>query len=240
MRKKFEELTREEMLSLTDKDKEFYISYALADRGIVRPVHPGAQPEIPTFPAPTEVVYECRGLIVTDKEEAEMILNLKTVHTTDYKSDYSKKYVKPVKAADYNVSIQKSTYYKKEVIEKYDDEIKKANKLQSQYSNDLKAYDKAMAQIREETQFIQNMLDAVYDEFYFVERAGARYVELLELAENNVNIAINFFKKAFPKEETDDKLNSFFEENSTYAIKALTYVKFCELCGAVMPDEEAK
>lgn len=229
MRKKFDDLTREDILGLSDEDIKYYTDYKLAEEGIILPPHPGERPEKGDFPEPTEKVYECRGVIVTSLEEAKLLATLETVVETNYDDDYNYKYVQP--ASNYRSGIETNMYYKRDVLKLFKEDLKKNKKEIAAYDADLRDYNKAIEGSEAITSYITDIISSVYREKDFIESAQKRYTELLELAQDNKEIAFNFFAKAFPEDRTTEKLGDFFRDNDTYTIKAMNYQDFLDAVG---------
>lgn len=238
MKTKFEDLTRDQILSLTDDDIRYYTDYRLAENGVVLPPHPGDAPEQKDFPEPTELAFECRGILVADIEEAKLIATLESVVETNYDGDYNYKYL--IDDRGYHSGIEKKKFYKKEELAKFKGDLKEYNKEKSNYNSDLSAYNKAVKESESITAFITDICYKVSVEDRYINSAKARYEELLELAQGSEQIAYNFFIKAYPVETTSQKLEDFYTENSTTGTAVLSYEEFAKRCGVELPEEDMK
>lgn len=240
MRTRFESLTREEILELTETDVEYYKRYALAENGVVLPPEAGEEPVKPEIPAPTIVVYECRGILTTDPEEAKAIATLTSVCYEDYDCDIGSEYKYYLSEPRYGGSdtgIKKRILHDKKELDRISVEFKKYKKLNSQWSEDNGAYNTAVKESNETIRYVEEIIDSVKRESGYISRAKDKYCELLELADNNEQIAYNFFVKAYPKEETKNKLGEYFGEDSTYKIKTLSYEGFIVQIGIELQED---
>lgn len=234
MRTKFDDLTREQVVNLSEEDISYYKEYAMAENGMVLPPHPGEKPENVKLPEPTEIAYTCRGIVVTDMEEAKILATLSSVVYEHYDYDYgsNNKWLQEKEMYGNDSSgIKKEKYYKKEDIARYRDEIKKVKKLQSDWSEDMDRYNEASKGIEVIVEHITYILQSVSTENWFIEQAKNKYSSLRELTEENDQISYNFFLKAFPIESTEEKLNGFYAVHETSAIQPLNYDQFLDRVG---------
>lgn len=238
MKTRFEDLTRDQILTLTEEDIKYYTQYRLAQEGVVLPPYPGDKPEAIEFPDPTEVVYECRGILLTDIKEAQAIATLESVvyEDYDYNIDSNKKYVTDeVRYGNENTGVKKKVLYKKSVVDGHRDSLKRNKQERDAWDSDNSAYTKAIKESDSISSFIGDICYQVATENSFIQRATDQYDSLLALAEGNEQIAYNFFVKAFPIESTVQKLEDFYCENDTDGISVLTYEEFVKLCGIKVP-----
>lgn len=238
MKTRFEDLTRDQILSLTDEDIKYYTQYRLAQEGIVLPPYPGEKPEEIHFPDPTEVVYECRGILLTDIKEAQTLATLESVvyEDCDYNVDSSKKYItNEQRYGSTNTGVKKRMLYKRSVIEAQKSDLKRNKAEIDAWDSDNSDYNKAVKESESITSFISDICYQVATEDNFINRAISQYENLLTLAENNKQIAYNFFVKAFPVESTSDKLADFYSENDIDGISVLSYEEFAKRCGVEIP-----
>lgn len=240
MRKRFNQLTRDELLKLSPEDIEFYERYELADKGVMLPPSPGEEPVIPVFPSPTIKVYKCRGILTENAEEAKLISKLTSVCYEDY--DYnvgsSYRYKKEKESNSHEqASIEEKLIYEKKELNKFSGELKKAKKIHSDWKSDYSEYNGAVKSSREITNCISNTIYAVEREASYLEAAKSKYQEFLELAGNDQTIALNFFSKAYAQEDTEYKLAEFFDGEDLY-IDAKTYEEFLDTVGVKRGKQE--
>jgi hypothetical protein len=200
--KMINDLTHEELIRLTEQDLQHYIDLEIANDGIKFI----QRPELRT---PTEVplladdlYYEVAGVFYKTQEDAQIASGLQTYHTSyDYNIGYN---YKSVESNEVNV-ITPYRFFKKEALAKVkktlidNEEIKVTNKELEE------AYKKFEGKIEGCKDKVYSLYSAACTKEREINNAIAAFNRYLELAENNVDIALNFFNKAYIDENISIK-----------------------------------
>lgn len=202
---RIEDMTHEEIVALTDEEIDNMIKYYCAEKGIKFLPVP-VKPEIVKID--NDVMFEWNGLITADKELLEKFRKLFEDNRYEFVSDsyfsdigYDYKYASPIEKYDYDRLIEIATrkFYSKEKLEQYRKELAK-------YKSDNVEYERLIKEYKENEQTKNDHIGWIIEKINIhkqMERNLKTYIELIEnqycdLAENNAQIAFNFFKKAYP------------------------------------------
>lgn len=220
--KEFSKLTNEEVYNLTPSDIDLYKKLALAQEGVKFPVEP-KKPETEKV-EPDVMVYtidgiseKWGGLCFEDIEDArDFALFLKKAKGICYQRndgsfDYSTKYLQTGLPLDWHakepsLNISSETIFSKEKFQSEKNRIKGFNKAMESYNQALEIYKKALDEANEVTNFIDEKVEAVVEDFNRKIRLTRLFVyDYLPVAENNESIAMNFLEKAYNVSEDDKK-----------------------------------
>ena len=220
--KEFSKLTNEEVYNLTPSDIDLYKKLALAQEGVKFPVEP-KKPETEKV-EPDVMVYtidgiseKWGGLCFEGIEDArDFVLFLKKAKGICYQRndgsfDHSTKYLQTGLPLDWHgkepsLNISSETIFSKEKFESEKSRIKGFNKAMESYNQALEKYKKALAEANEVTNFIDEKVEAVVEDFNRKIRLTRLFVyDYLPVAENNESIAMNFLEKAYNVSEDDKK-----------------------------------
>jgi hypothetical protein len=220
--KDFSKLTNEEVYNLTPEEISLYKKLALAQEGVKFPVEP-KKPETEKV-EPDVMVYTIDG--ISDKwgglcfesfEDArDFALFLKKAKGICYQRndgsyDYSTKYIQKGLPLDWHgkepsLNISSETIFSKEKFENAKNRIKEYNKAMESYNKEHEKYKKSLAEANEFTNFIDEKVEAVVEDFNRKKRLTLLFVyDYLPVAENNESIAMNFLEKAYNVSEDDKK-----------------------------------
>lgn len=196
--KKITEMSREEILALTDEDIKRLCDYECALHGIPLVEKP-AKPETKTFEKDTEIYEISRGyhtmFEVRTAEQAAKILK--------YFMDEGIEFV----TTEGNPSVIKFLNNKEIKVEanpamsqgKYD-EIKEEKVIydtaKEKYDQELADYKKIMEQRENACQYIHGTINSTWDDKYTEDRLTIKFKQYLELAEGDKTIAVKFLKDA--------------------------------------------
>lgn len=233
--KDFLKLTNEEVYNLTPADVSLYKKLALAQAGVKFPVKP-KKPETEKV-EPDVMVYTIDG--ISDKwgglcfegiEDArDFALFLKKAKGICYQRndgsyDYSTKYLQKGLPLDWHskepsLNISSETIFSKEKFENAKNRIKEYNKAMESYNKELEKYKKSLAEANEVTNFIDEKVEAVVEDFNRKIRLTRLFVyDYLPVAENNESIAMNFLEKAYSV--SDDDKNYILEHKDDKTIRS--------------------
>ncbi len=220
--KEFSKLTNEEVYNLTPSDIDLYKKLALAQEGVKFPVEP-KKPETEKV-EPDVMVYtidgiseKWGGLCFESIEDArDFALFLKKAKGICYQRndgsfDYSTKYLQTGLPLDWHgkepsLNISSETIFSKDKFESEKNRIKGFNKAMESYNQALEKYKKALAEANKVTNFIDEKVEAVVEDFNRKIRLTRLFVyDYLPVAENNESIAMNFIEKAYNVSEDDKK-----------------------------------
>jgi len=208
--KKITELTDKEVLALTTEELDLMVKFRMAEEGIKILTAP-KEPEYLPLPQPTEVGYVVDGFTHKFKDKAladklsEVILaiGVDSMYTESYQgSNYSIKYIKPIESYYASAgTVKKEMYYTKEVIHEMSEIKTKNEKLKDDFQYDLDEYNNEYErgkEVREEVYGKYNEVTRKYEEMEAMKR---KFSEYLLLADHNVEIALNFLKRAYTIDE---------------------------------------
>lgn len=220
--KEFSKLTNEEIYNLTSSDIDLYKKLALAQDGVKFPVEP-KKPENEKV-EPDMTVYTIDG--ISDKwgglcfegiEDArDFVVLLKKAKGICYKTNdgsfsYSINYLQRGLPLDWqgkkpSLNISSELIFSKEKFESEKNRIKGFNKAMESYNQELEKYKKALAEANEVTNFIDEKVEEVVEDFNRKSRLTRLFVyDYLPVAENNESIAMKFLEKAYNVSEDDKK-----------------------------------
>lgn len=197
--KRLSEHSREELANLTDEQYDMLVDLECMHEGAPLSIEKPRYKEVPTVPEPDVEVYEVCGFVLTDKAEAdklvEVINTLQSCVEIDYNyrisSDYryiSEKKVKPAKEIrtrevytrdEYN-AIQ-STLENIKTIKEYNDELREDYEERCEQRNNV-IHD------------ISEAIRTAVDELEELRAATEVYKKYLDLSNGNEEVAQNFFK----------------------------------------------
>ena len=220
--KDFSKLTNEEVYNLTSSEISLYKKLALAQEGVKFPVEP--KKPVTEKVEPDVMVYTIDG--ISDKwgglcfesiEDArDFALFLKKAKGICYQRndgsyDYSTTYLQKGLPLDWygkepSLNISSEIVFSKEKFENTKNSIKEYNKAIEVYNKELEKYKKSLADANEVTNFIDEKVEAVVEDFNRKNRLTRLFVyDYLPVAENNESIAMEFLDKAYTVSEDDKK-----------------------------------
>lgn len=216
--KPFEQLTDKELLELTNEQVDYYIKLKKAENG-VRILE---EPEIPKYreiPETDVVLYCVAGRCFLNQEIATEIANKINEHISEsYKADYDyynggseTKYARLDDSSIEDVRIER--VYDKKTYDSIRDVVASNKKIKEQYEKIKGEYDDETAKAKE---LVDNIYDAISQARERLEQFNEykiRIVEYLRLANGNVEVAWNFFDKAYL---VDTQVKSKIMESEEY------------------------
>jgi hypothetical protein len=214
--KRFSELKYAEIVALSEKDIDKFIQIEIAEAGIAfvdRPVEPVYDP---TAPEKTVIAHEIAGIYFLDRYQAERLLEM-DIYDDAYEyslGGYDRKFLKKV-----DLSIETKKFFRKEDLEDNRGVLAANAEKKKHYDEQLKIYNaflEATGRFEKE----------VYAHYWYILRlqreineAYRRLACYLTLAEENREIAANFFRKAYPNWLTrvvidNDDIDKVIEEEA--------------------------
>lgn len=204
--KRLDDYTREELINITDEERELLIEVEAMCEGVDIPEEPKYLEE-QFVDRPDMEVYEVEvgDLIYTSKEEAEKVvsfLNSTSRGGLDYKYEngYDRKYYKPTDTLISAKSVRAYSYEKYKQIGELLKTNKKAKEinenLKSDYTNAIKGYNNIKAEVQ---QAIDNAVYAQQTE----ERYKTAYNRYIELANGDKEVAQKFFRNTYGSLDED-------------------------------------
>lgn len=207
--KPFDELTRQELVALTDEQVARYIALAVAEEGI-RPVDPPVPQMTGEIDAvPTVTAYKAHGLYFMDENDALLVAQMAVFEdNTDYAFGYNNKYKWISRAAECVVTGEK--FYEKADIDKHREKLAAIASDKKRYETERDAWRKYTESTSKLHEWIYGKLRGARQRQAEIDRAAVSWKQYLDLADGNEDVARRFFEKAYG----DDP----------------------ELCSEVMPD----
>lgn len=197
--KRLSEHSREELANLTNEQYDMLVDLECMHEGAPLSIEKPRYKEVPTVPGPNVDVYEVCGFTLTDKAEAdklvEIINGLQSYVELDYNyrisSDYryiSEKKIKPAKEIRTREVYTKEEYVKIQstlenikTIKEYNDELREEYEERCEQRNDV---------IHDINEAIRNAVNELEE----LKVATEVYKKYLDLSNNNEEVAQNFFK----------------------------------------------
>lgn len=220
--KEFSKLTNEEVYNLTPADISLYKKLAMAQAGVKFPVEPvkpeneKVEPDLMVFTI-DGLSEKWNGLCFENIEDArDFVMLIKKAKGICYKSnknsfDYSTSFLQKGLPLDWNdkepsLNISSETIFSKEKFESEKNRIKGYNKAMESYNKALDKYKKALDEANKVTNFIDEKVEEVVDDFNHKIHLTRLFVyDYLPVAENNESIAMAFLEKAYSVSEDDKK-----------------------------------
>lgn len=214
--KRFEDLTREEIVTLTGKDLDLFVKKELASQGIkiinkpVEPVKPDIKKSITVY----NVVQGYTVLLrFTDKEEAYKMLEYLNSTFSIVGMDYSSNEGYITKGNTNFTVEERKEYSKKDItdnkfiIDNYKEELRK-------YKEESREYEEFLNKFNIESNKICEKYSAIMDEEVKKNKLIHTFIEeYLPVADFNIESALKFFTIAYSvDEETLDAIKNKAEE----------------------------
>lgn len=200
MKTNINEMSEQEVLSLTNDQIDWLIRYACAEEGIRHLPEP-VKPE--TFkPEYDAEVYEVNGMYfatVEAAEEIKQVLNdvsheMRKLYY-DWRNSSSYKYVSE---ESFTFSVEKVKCFTPARYEKISGEIQRLEAEKRKYEALLKEYKQEQEKASCVKQSIYDVIESHRTKAYIREKSCNDYREYLKLANGNVETARRFFEKAYP------------------------------------------
>lgn len=197
--KRLSEHSREELANLTDDQYDMLVDLECMHEGAPLSIEKPRYKEVPTVPEPDVEVYEVCGFVLTDKAEAdklvEAINKLQSCVEIDYNyrvsSDYryiSEKKVKPDK------EIRTREVYTKDAYKAIQSTLENINTIK-EYNDELREdYEERCEQRNNVIHDISEAIRTAVDELEELRAATEVYKKYLDLSNGNEEVAQNFFK----------------------------------------------
>jgi len=204
--KYIDNLTDKEVLALSDKNIESIIKLYKAEEGI-KIVGQPEKPEYLDIPKPTHKVYYvkfgwekycCADLIELEKfvNYFNDINNLRKISDKDFNDNYSTR-VQFIEGINETINIESTLVYTAEEIIELTDKFQHNAKLIKNYQTLLDEYNENI----KEAQFIQDeiwdKINEINEKYAKLERYKSLFIDYLQLAQDNEEIAIGFLHKAY-------------------------------------------
>jgi len=215
MKNKIEDMTREEILALSESQIEFLIKFKCATEGVIMAVRP-IEPRAVVIPDTERIqAYTVDAYAFEDQRDAakymEALAGLTAIKRIDYDyetgSDY--KYLKPLASYERNkhLCIEVVRTFPEHVIKSHGYAIREYRLQKEAHDKALKLYEqesKAAEAIAEE---VREILDRHRSDEREYEGYLAKFREYMEIANQNFETAHAFFSKvAQPTRETLDRV----------------------------------
>lgn len=194
--KRFKELSKEELATLTDEQTQYFIDIEIAHEGIM----PVLEPQyfaVPTVDIkPTEVAYECHSQLFKHKEDAIKFSEMEKLNDS-YEYAIGSDYKFLTAKSDYGNDVKTKYFYKKEELEKIQLTLQDISRIQSKNKEQEKEYKNFIDETAKIRETIYEAINEAQDEIREIEKAKNVYAKHLSLADGNKEIADKFFKDAY-------------------------------------------
>lgn len=211
--KNWKDLTDEELANLTDEQVEQYIKLICAQEGIKilqKPQEPvksadlNKDCEVYTIPR----TNLCFSDINEAKEILESLRKMKSLGTIRYlsNSNYFETGLRDYDSKPVDLVLSTEMYYSKEKANEKEKALKEYNEAKKKYDQELKEYYDNKDALDEATkEFLGIYNEAVKTMDKRRRLSNLFYKEYLPLAEDNVEMAMGFLKKAYTVTEKDEQ-----------------------------------
>ena len=197
--KRLSEHSREELVNLTDEQYDMLVDLECMYEGAPLSIEKPRYKEVPTVPEPNVEVYEICGFVLTDKAEADKLVEainaLQSCVELDYNyrvsNDYryiSEKKVKPAKEIRTREVYTRDSY---QAIQSILENIK----IIKEYNDEIREdYEERCEQRNNVIHDISEAIRTAVDELEALRAATEVYKKYLDLSNGNEEVAQNFFK----------------------------------------------
>ena len=202
--KYFEDLTDKEILALTDKEIEHYCYLRTAQEGLTFVPKPSLpEPKKPNIQK-TVTMFEACGVLFGCLANAEEFLELSPCTSTyDYAfGGYDYPWVE-----EHSEEITTKRFYSKENVENLKVELQEYNEKKSAYDAEQNTYNTFLRKLKELNKSIFDKVNELKKQEQHKKHLKKQYDNYLELANQDEEIAKNFFIKAYSEEEYNDLCN---------------------------------
>lgn len=213
--KNYKELTTEEIANLTDEQIEQYEKLICAQEGIKMLDKP-EEPISNVDETKNLEIFKINGFggyfYFTDMDEAKTVMNclksLNTIGTTKYFAD--RKYFEVGPEKDYSnkpvdISISSEMVYTKDKAVEIETMSKGYKEAKKKYDTDLKEYNEAYTAKEEATKEFRDLYEEACQIMHYRQTlTRIFYRDYLPIAEGNEQIAMDFLKKAYTVNESDE------------------------------------
>lgn len=217
--KNWKDYTDQELVDIYNGEKwEDFFEFQCALNSIpFLPTHYGKEPEeVPAKPDVTS--WKVGGIMFQNKEDAEEVFSLvitKTIVYDDYQSSNIRT-IRVINSDNYNYpQLKHEVNYSKELYEKIKPEVKT-------YEERKEAWKKVKKNYEDISELRDTLADDIHQVIVKQENTNFQYTQMenkferyLKLAENDINIALNFLNSAFP--EYKELFPEFFKEKEIIA-----------------------
>ena len=199
--KKVDEYTLEELMGLIEDDEEKavekLIDIEIAHRGII----PVEEPDITTVTKidleKTEMGWKIGGIIFDNEDDALVVSKMKVYSEEyDYNIGYDYKYMKKVDS-----HIQREYFYNHVVLTKLANKIKQEKEAKEENETKLKEYKDYEKAIYDARSFVNGFINEAASLRNRINKAKEVFQKYLNLADNNVTTAKQFFNNTYKDQE---------------------------------------
>ncbi len=197
--KKLDEMTREEIVALTEEEIQRIINYAYAEAGAPLPTNRPVEPKITPI-QPDRTVYSIETIYFADRDEATKVADfMKKMTLVDLRYFNDPSYDrKVVKREEREVSVSSISAYSEGYYAQIKETKETNDALTRKYKEELDEYNRT-ASIRDEAR--REIWEKIHEARRHqsrIDNARSRFEEYLELADGDRKIALNFLSKAYP------------------------------------------
>lgn len=199
--KKITEMTRQEILALTDEQIIALMDYECAEQGI--PLLP--EPTAPTIdtPKPDIVYYQCHGVSFFKREDAEALsefLLSKSVAKEQWDTSWKNRFMVAEEKDEFVVNALKG--WSQSGIAEARVKLTAAQTTEEKYAADKKKYDEARDRRDEACRYILRARENAYSDQYREDHLRQMFDQYVKLANGDKWVAMRFLEKVedVPKE----------------------------------------
>lgn len=192
--KRINEMTREELLQVTEEQRQTLIDLEVAHAGIM-PVLEPVYEQVEAVPLEKkDLVYEVHGLYIRNKEDAEKLANIEVCgYSYEDSVGYDFKYLTEPELG--KIEIKK--FFLKSDIAAAKGLLKRKAAIEARNSAKRKEYQEYESKIKDIVDHVYCKLEEAHEWKAKLDHAVSIFERHLKLAEGNYGIAVNFFKSAY-------------------------------------------
>lgn len=195
---RFEDLTDEQVRTLTDEQVERYIDLECALAGV--PLLPATAPVKPDGVQKQKDIeaYEVGDIVFVNRVDADEIATLanhKPRLTTTY-SHVAGAYEQVATAAEDDVAVKVVRHYSPQRWAQEREAVSAAARAENAYQSEVRAYDETVKRRREASEHVRRRIEDVHENYYRQQQLQREYDRYLDLADGNAEVAARFLDNA--------------------------------------------
>jgi vacuolar-type H+-ATPase subunit I/STV1 len=197
--KHYYEYDSQALATMTEAQVQRLIAIELAEHGIVPVEAPEAFSLENAGIRQSTKAYKVGGLILKRREDAETIIQTMDLleEGCDYSgAGYNYKWLKPLEA-----TVETVFYYSEDEVHNASKQLKEFKARKEEYQKERDAYDSYISDLSKQEATVWSAVREARQEEYKLQQAHELFKNYIDLAEGDIDIATNFFKKAYGSQE---------------------------------------
>jgi hypothetical protein len=194
--KRYTDLSEEELLALSDEEKQKYVDIELAFAGIIPMIKPVMDPVPEVNIKPTVQAFEIYGVFFTDEKDAFAVSKSSACDSQCISGLYDYRYLTP-RGEGYNDGIKAKMFYTKAELEEVRTQLKERQRIEDKNSHAAKEWDAYLEKTEHVANLVTSAIAEAEDHKRRIDQAKTVYAKHYELAGGDEAIASRFFVDAY-------------------------------------------